>query len=555
MTTVSNPSPPYLHHEELAGDSVTLPRLPSILARPIHPGVVTDSWLLAWTISRSGFPAVVALGCQPAAFPRNAIATGPRFGLHLACALPMQSLLQALTALRGKRSPRAVLLVADPPHPKTAAYREHLHLDDRQQVLAIRRNFRKRRHAQPRPVLVGILWKLSDDPATPREPLPGSPWRTVRALFRPSRFGIFRHVVAHEVYTASAHRPSDAVRSSLLAQLTPPSLRALAADLEYRPLHSGADFCFAHKEARIDEGALLRGPLFIDPGTIITPDHVHVGPGWITPASPAVTLVESQDGFPGSGTSLESLPAPSHPRVASASMSNRTAQAVGEVGGGGAGGSGEPGPYFVGPATRHRPGYEAAKRLFDIAFSLFALAITLPICLMAALAIKLYDRGPIFFAHNRESLHGKPFGCLKFRTMVRNAEALKKKLRESNQVDGPQFKIARDPRITPIGHFLRKTNIDELPQFINVLMGDMSVVGPRPSPFEENQLCPAWREARLSVKPGITGLWQVSRSRERGAADFQEWIYYDTQYVDRRSFLLDMRIMLLTVKEMLGQGQ
>jgi lipopolysaccharide/colanic/teichoic acid biosynthesis glycosyltransferase len=83
----------------------------------------------------------------------------------------------------------------------------------------------------------------------------------------------------------------------------------------------------------------------------------------------------------------------------------------------------------------------------------------------------------------------------------------------------------------------------------------MSVVGPRPSPFEENQLCPAWREARLSVRPGITGLWQVSRSRQRGAADFQEWIYYDTQYVERRSFLLDLRIILLTIKEMSGHGQ
>jgi lipopolysaccharide/colanic/teichoic acid biosynthesis glycosyltransferase len=548
MMTVSDPSPRFqLHSEDLPADSVTLPRLPSLLARPVHAGAVSDSWLLAWTISRSGFPSVVALGHQPAAFPHHAIATGPRFGLHLASALPMQYLLQALSALRGKRSPRAVLLVADPPHPKTAAYREHLHLDAQQQVLAIRRNFRKRRHAQPRPVLVGIVWKLSDERTTPREPLPGSPWRTVRALFKTSRFGIFRHVVAADVYAACAHQASDAMRSTLLAQLTPPSLRALAADLEYRPLHPGADFCFAHKDARIDDGALLRGPLFIDPGTVITPDHVHVGPGWITPASPAVTLVEAQDGRP----SPDGLPAPFHPRAASA--------APGPAGGGGGagevGGIGEPGPYFVGPATRHRPGYDAAKRLFDIAFSLVALAVTLPICIMAAIAIKLYDRGPIFFAHNRESLHGKPFGCLKFRTMVRNAEALKKKLRGANQVDGPQFKIARDPRVTPIGQFLRKTNIDELPQFINVLLGDMSVVGPRPSPFEENQLCPAWREARLSVKPGITGLWQVSRSRERGAADFQEWIYYDTQYVDRRSFLLDMRIVLLTIKEFLGQGQ
>ncbi|HUO09776.1 MAG TPA: sugar transferase [Phycisphaerae bacterium] len=211
--------------------------------------------------------------------------------------------------------------------------------------------------------------------------------------------------------------------------------------------------------------------------------------------------------------------------------------------------------YFIGPRTHHKPIYDFFKRLFDIAFSLFALLVTLPICIPVALFIKLYDRGPIFFIHTREGRNAKPFGCLKFRTMVRDAEAIKRKLREINQVDGPQFKIANDPRITPIGRFIRKTNIDELPQFLNVLRGDMSIVGPRPSPFDENQLCPAWREARLSVTPGITGLWQISRSRDRGPTDFQEWIFFDTQYVDRRNFLLDLRIVLLTLKELFGKGQ
>jgi lipopolysaccharide/colanic/teichoic acid biosynthesis glycosyltransferase len=211
--------------------------------------------------------------------------------------------------------------------------------------------------------------------------------------------------------------------------------------------------------------------------------------------------------------------------------------------------------YFVGPPAKPRPVYHFFKRIFDIAFAAFALLATLPICLVVALLIKIYDRGPIFFAHKREGLHGKQFGCIKFRTMVRNAHSLQAQMRDKNNVDGPQFKIAYDPRITPIGHFLRKTNIDELPQFLNVLAGQMSVVGPRPSPFNENQLCPPWREARLSVKPGITGLWQVSRSRMRGAADFQEWIMYDTQYVERRSLGLDIKILLLTIKELFGKGQ
>jgi lipopolysaccharide/colanic/teichoic acid biosynthesis glycosyltransferase len=211
--------------------------------------------------------------------------------------------------------------------------------------------------------------------------------------------------------------------------------------------------------------------------------------------------------------------------------------------------------YFVGPPARPRPIYHFFKRVFDIAFAAAALLATLPICLVVAIIIKLYDRGPVFFSHKREGLHGRPFGCMKFRTMVRNAHTLQATLRDKNNVDGPQFKIAYDPRITPIGHFLRKTNIDELPQFLNVLAGHMSVVGPRPSPFNENQLCPPWREARLSVKPGITGLWQVSRSRQRGAADFQEWIMYDTQYVERRSMALDIKILLLTIKELFGKGQ
>jgi|GEM_PF-7131139 len=208
--------------------------------------------------------------------------------------------------------------------------------------------------------------------------------------------------------------------------------------------------------------------------------------------------------------------------------------------------------YFTGPTAHHRPLHDILKRLFDILFSLAAIVATLPISLAVIVLIKAYDRGPIFFVHQRESRNGRPFGCLKFRTMVRDAHRLQPQLRKNkvNQVDGPQFKIARDPRITPIGNFLRKSCIDELPQFLNVLLGHMSVVGPRPSPFEENQLCPAWREARLSVKPGITGLWQVSRSPHRGPTDFQEWILYDTQYVERRGFWLDVKIILLTVKNL-----
>lgn len=191
------------------------------------------------------------------------------------------------------------------------------------------------------------------------------------------------------------------------------------------------------------------------------------------------------------------------------------------------------------------------KRLFDIAFSLTFLICTLPIYPLIMLAIWIEDGRPFFFAHRRETLGGKEFPCLKFRSMYNNAEEIKKQLmaEKVNQVDGPQFYMENDPRVTRIGWFMRKTQIDEFPQFINVLLGHMSVVGPRPSPEKENQFCPAWREARLSVRPGITGLWQVKRTREEGK-DFQEWIRFDIEYVEKASFFFDIKIILLTIKQL-----
>ncbi|MFN3165841.1 MAG: sugar transferase [Phycisphaeraceae bacterium] len=195
--------------------------------------------------------------------------------------------------------------------------------------------------------------------------------------------------------------------------------------------------------------------------------------------------------------------------------------------------------------------YRITKRLFDIAFALVMLALTLPLYPILMLLIYLEDGRPIFFAHRRESMGGKEFPCLKFRTMFNNADEIKQQLLEENQADGPQFYIENDPRITRMGNFMRKANIDELPQFFNVLLGQMSVVGPRPSPYKENQFSPAWREARLSVRPGITGLWQVKRSREPGM-DFQEWIRYDIKYVENASWKMDLYILWGTFKMMAG---
>jgi lipopolysaccharide/colanic/teichoic acid biosynthesis glycosyltransferase len=185
------------------------------------------------------------------------------------------------------------------------------------------------------------------------------------------------------------------------------------------------------------------------------------------------------------------------------------------------------------------------KRICDFLIALIFLPCFLLIFIFMALIIKITSPGPIFFKHKRQGLKGKSFSCLKFRTMIVNADDIQEKLKFINQVDGPQFKIDDDPRVTMIGRFLRDTHIDELPQFINILLGQMSLIGPRPSPAKENSFCSYWRDARLSVRPGITGLWQIYRTRESGQ-DFQEWIYYDTQYVKNLSLKLDIKIFFLT---------
>ncbi len=191
------------------------------------------------------------------------------------------------------------------------------------------------------------------------------------------------------------------------------------------------------------------------------------------------------------------------------------------------------------------------KRAADVTAAVVVLLLFAPLIPFIALAVKISSPGPIFFADRRQGLHGRPFKCIKFRTMRAGAHKLQDKLRFISEVDGPQFKMADDPRITTVGRFLRETYLDEIPQFYNVLRGDMSVVGPRPSPEAENTLCPWWRDARLSVRPGITGLWQVCRTRQR-MRDFQEWIHYDTRYVRDLSWRLDLWVCWRTFRRMVA---
>ena len=191
--------------------------------------------------------------------------------------------------------------------------------------------------------------------------------------------------------------------------------------------------------------------------------------------------------------------------------------------------------------------YPVIKRAIDVVVSATGLVVTAPLLVLIALLIVLQDGRPVLFGHRRQGRGGRPFRCWKFRTMHQDAERMARDLEAYNVCDGPQVFIVDDPRVTRLGHLLRRTQLDEVPQLWNVLIGQMSLVGPRPSPERENQFCPPWRDSRLSVRPGITGLWQLKRTREPGE-DFQEWIRYDIEYVRRASLRLDLSILLRTAR-------
>ena len=191
-----------------------------------------------------------------------------------------------------------------------------------------------------------------------------------------------------------------------------------------------------------------------------------------------------------------------------------------------------------------REGWHAiAKRAFDITVAVVALLLAAPITLVAAIAIKRSSPGPVIFAQERIGRDGRPFRVFKFRTMVVDADARKAELAHRNEADGPMFKIADDPRVTRVGALLRKFSIDEIPQFVNVLRGEMSVVGPRPALGSEVEQWTDDVHDRLRVLPGITGMWQVSG---RSDTTFEEYKRLDLYYVDNWSLAHDLRIVLKT---------
>ena len=183
------------------------------------------------------------------------------------------------------------------------------------------------------------------------------------------------------------------------------------------------------------------------------------------------------------------------------------------------------------------------KRAMDIALSLLFLIVTSPVYAIAALAIKLTSRGPVFFHQIRCGLNGRKFTLYKFRSMIVGAEVKKKLVEKMNEMDGPVFKVKHDPRITRVGRVIRKLSIDELPQFLNVLKGDMSIVGPRPPLPVEVEMYELWQRRRLSFKPGITCKWQVSG---RNHINFERWMEMDLEYIDSWSLWLDIKILFKT---------
>ncbi|MBM7833058.1 sugar transferase [Clostridium sardiniense] len=193
--------------------------------------------------------------------------------------------------------------------------------------------------------------------------------------------------------------------------------------------------------------------------------------------------------------------------------------------------------------------YNISKRVIDIIGSLCGIICLSPIFLVVSILIKQESKGPIIFSQDRVGKDNIIFKMYKFRSMVQNAEELKVKLQEQNEMSGPMFKMKEDPRVTKIGKFIRRTSIDELPQLINVLKGDMSLVGPRPSLPKEVEQFESWMMERLEVKPGITCYWQVSG---RNNIDFEDWMNLDIRYVRERNTVTDIKLIFKTVFVLFG---
>jgi len=318
----------------------------------------------------------------------------------------------------------------------------------------------------------------------------------------------------------------------------------------FRGRHAtGSGWVAAGPGCQLDPSARLIGPVVLQAGAVIGPEATVIGPAVIgagahvARGATVAQCVVGPDSVVAPGLTLR------HRAVfgtVSEAGQAATPAAVHDP---------DPAPTEPSEVEDDAPRSPATlglKAAFDVTAAALGLLLLSPLFLLIAVLIALESKGPIFYGDRREGQGGRVFRCLKFRTMFVGADAQQRELLAKNEVDGPQFKLARDPRVTRLGRVLRALSLDELPQLVNVLFLEMSLVGPRPSPFRENQLCIPWREARLSVRPGITGLWQVCRNR-RSQGDFHQWIHFDLLYVEHASFLVDLKIIAATVLSLAGQ--
>jgi lipopolysaccharide/colanic/teichoic acid biosynthesis glycosyltransferase len=335
----------------------------------------------------------------------------------------------------------------------------------------------------------------------------------------------------HLILDATAHRPEGHLPSSPLyigsGQNVHPDARLMGPIV----IHPGAS---------VAAGATVLGPAVIGSGATISTGaviaHAVIGPGSTVPSGVTVRdrawFKTAEEARFNSG---DTRPMSFSERLTRLSMEARHTAAVA--------------PLQDAVASRHL----VLKRALDIAAAIVGLILTSPLFILIISAIKLESKGPIFYGDKREGFRGRGFSCWKFRTMYTNAHLAQRELKALDHTDGPHFKVDRDPRVTRVGRVLRALNVDEIPQLINVLLGQMSLVGPRPSPFRENQVCVPWRAARLSVRPGITGFWQVCR-HNRSAGDFHQWIEYDLLYVQHLSLALDLKILAATALTLGGKA-
>jgi lipopolysaccharide/colanic/teichoic acid biosynthesis glycosyltransferase len=293
----------------------------------------------------------------------------------------------------------------------------------------------------------------------------------------------------------------------------------------------------AHRRTPGPRRPMSRGAVVIEPGAVVADDALLVGP----------TLISSGARVGASARVAQCVLLPDADVPAGATVRQRILSiAMAEDASPQRRQSVSPTVLATAARQPHRSRYVEIKSWIEAAVAVVALVLLAPLFAVLAALVALTSRGPVFYGDEREGMGARPFRCWKFRTMRPHAHAMQRTLSANNFADGPHFKLEHDPRITPVGGWLRRMNLDELPQIFNVACREMSFVGPRPSPLRENQVSAPWRRARLSVRPGITGLWQVCR-HNRSEGDFHQWIEYDTLYVEHISAATDLRILLATV--------